>query len=123
MLFPPAQPWLAQPRAAAESLNKDVACSPPRPLLEVTPAGFARGCLPKDGDLSPAALVARATGEMHVALFARDTLNPPPPRGCTSCPRAPLGSAPKAIGFPGGVADVETDPQPQGSTRVKGKLH
>lgn len=100
MLFPPAQPWLAQPRAAAESLNKDVACSPPRPLLEVTPAGFARGCLPKDGDLSPAALVARATGEMHVALFARDTLNPPPPGAAPPAREHPWALPPKRSGFP-----------------------
>ena len=76
----------------------------------MTPGGFACGRPPMDGDLSPAALAARATREMYAALFARDTLKP---RGCSSCPQAPPGSSPKAIRFPGDPAEVETDPRPR----------
>lgn len=81
----------------------------------MTLGGFACGCSPMDGDLSPAALAARATKEMHAALLAKDTLKPP-------ARKHPQALPPKRSGFLVIWLRWKQILVP-GSMRAKGKLH
>lgn len=90
--------------------------------MTLTLGVLACGHLPMDGDLSPAALAARATREMHAALFVRATLNtPPPPRAAPPACKHPQALSPKRSGFPVIWPRWKQILVP-GSKRVKGKL-